>query len=417
MENEEWRTQQARSRRQACEGGFSILHSAFSLSSAPESALSAALRRWAARAPLWLREAAGLLTIYAAFYLLLDTNALRYPPVLTPSLNSNVAEAAAILDGRLTLEARIHDTALFEGKVYNVYPPAFTLISLAILPWWPDGVHTSMLMLLTLPLPALVYVLFRQRAAGVGVAVVLTLAYAFGTSMLPVLDRALGGGDVYHVNHLLSQIGLLIFLLDYFGRRRIWPGAIGLLIAAWSRQLTAAFAAVIAAMPLTLNALKFGHPLDSGYRYIYAGSSTRVAHDAGEFGLFSPRYVGRNLYTMNLGLPLAEWINGVVRFKPDPWGTGIWWTTPLLLFLWADHRRWRAEPASRMLLAAVAAVVGVQLFYHTTGWEQPGYNRFSLDYLPVVLAVIAPGCGAPQRRVLTPALAAWSIWYFRWAVG
>ena len=46
--------------------------------------------------------AAGLVIVYAAFYFLIDANALRYPILLTPELNPNVAEAAAISLGRTT---------------------------------------------------------------------------------------------------------------------------------------------------------------------------------------------------------------------------------------------------------------------------------------------------------------------------
>lgn len=384
-----------------------------------------------------------MVVVYAAFYFLIDANSLRYPYLLTPEHNSNVAEAAAILDGRLELAAYMRDAARFNGKIYNVYPPMFTLISLAVLTWWPEGVHLKMMFLLALPLPALAYLLFRLRTEKIRLAVTLTLCYLFGTSVLSVLDRALAKGDVYHVNHLLSQLGLLIFLLDYFGRRRIWLGGIGLLVAAWSRQLTAfyfvpliyaavagrtgsarwgraglavLFAAVVAALPLTLNALKFSHPLDSGYRYIYDGLDNRSANESREFGLFAPRYVPRNLYSMNLGFPSIESINRIVRFKPNPYGTGIWWTTPLLLYLLVDFRRLCTDRDARVLLAAAALVVVSLLLYHATGWLQYGYNRFSLDYIVVLLAIIAPGCDGLRRRMFTPVLTVWSVWYFRWGI-
>ena len=381
--------------------------------------------------------------MYAAFYFLIDANALRYPYILTPEHNPNVAEAAAMLDGRLELEFRGHDTALYDGKVYNVYPPMFTLISLAALQWRPEGVHLQVVFLLALPLPALAYLLFRRRTEKVWVAAALALAYLFGTSVLPVLNRALAEGDVYHVNHLLSQLGLLIFLLDYFGRRRIWLGGIGLLIAVWSRQLTAVYliplifavaadragatrwrrlglavscTAVIAALPIVMNVLKFGHPLETGYRYLYEGLGTESAERTLRIGLFSPVYVPRNLYYMNLGFPSAESVNGIVRFKPNPWGTGIWWTTPLLLYLWVDVRRLWADRTARGLLLTVAVVAAALMFYHNTGWLQQGYNRFSLDYVVVLLAILAPHCDGFRRRVFTPVLTAWSVWYFRWAI-
>ena len=396
-----------------------------------------------ARTPLGVRGAVGLIVVYAAFYLLIDANALRYPYLLTPAHNPNVAEAAAILHGRLTLEDRPQDTALYDGKVYNIYPPLFTLISLGALQIWPEGVHLQVIVLLALPLPALAYVLFRRRTDRIWLATTLTLLYLFGTSMLPVVNRALGRGDVYHVNHVLSQLGLLIFLIEYFGRRRVWLCGLGLLVAVWSRQLTVAYliplgyaavagragpelrrrvvwaagvAVLIAALPMTLSALKFGNPLESGYRYAYEGLGTRMAERTLENGVFSVVYLPRNLYYMNLGLPQAESINRIVRFKPNLYGTGIWWTTPLLLYLWVDLRRLWADRPTRMLLISAALIVVAVLLYHNTGWEQRGYNRFSLDYLIVLLAALAPGCTGLRRQVLTPILTVWSVWYFRWAL-
>ena len=167
---------------------------------------------------------------------------------------------------------------------------------------------------------------------------------------------------------------------------------------------------------MTLNALKFGRPWEAGYRYIYEGLGSDFAEKVLRTGVFSTEYVPKNLYYMNLGLPSAESINGIVRFKPNLFGTGIWWTTPLLLYLWVDIRRLWAEPASRALLIAGLAVIVGLLLYHATGYRQDGYNRFSLDYAAVLLAVIAPHADGLRRRVFTPVLTAWSVWYFRWGI-
>jgi hypothetical protein len=54
------------------------------------------------------------------------------------------------------------------------------------------------------------------------------------------------------------------------------------------------------------------------------------------------------------------------------------------------------------------------MLYHNTGWAQKGYNRFSLDFLAPLLAMIAPSAFIGWRRVLTVALTAWSMIYFGW---
>lgn len=400
----------------------------------------------------WQRHLAGVLGVYLAAYLLIDAGAVKYTYLLTPESNLNVAEARAWLDGRWDLAndrtdgKRTWDSALFEDRVYNVFPPAFTLISAGVLKAVPDGVPNIVLILLAATLPGLAYGVFWRRCRQVGSAVLISVGYLLGTSLLPVTDHALRNGEVWLVNHLLSQVGLLVFLADYFGRRRIWLGGLGLIVAAWSRQLTGVYwialvyvavqafrtegkkaglvwaggmGAVLVAGPMVLNAMKFNSPVESGYSYIYEGRwedpGDAFAQRASR-GLFSPAFVPRNLYYMNVGLPLPDEPGWLLRFTPNTECTGIWWTTPLLLLVWVDWRRLWGRAESRLLLVAMGLVYAALMMFHTTGADQLGYNRFSLDFVPVLLAVIAPGCAEPRRRTMVVAMVLWSVWYFRWAI-
>ncbi|MCH7812502.1 MAG: hypothetical protein IID40_00645 [Planctomycetes bacterium] len=407
--------------------------------------------RTAARLGLRTRKVLGLIGVYLAMYLLVDAGALVHEYLLLPEgvshVNPNVAEGAAWLAGRLELADRTYDTAQYEGRAYNVFPPLFSLISAAVLAFVPAGVpHVVLLVVAALPIPGLAYGLFLRRTRRVRMAVLLTLGYLLGTSLLPVMDYALRNGDVWHVNHLLSQVGLLIFLGDYFGRRRIWLGGLGLILAIWSRQLMAWYllplalvawrlrvsssrrravwgfvipAVVALVLPALLNTLKFDSPLASGYRHIYEGRWDNLDDwpaQSARRGIFSPVFLPRNLYFMNLGLPLPDLRGWALRFRPDVRGTGIWWTTPLLLLLVYDWHRVRRRREVRYLLTAVAGCWAVLMLYHSTGYAQLGYNRFSLDFMVVLLAVVAPRCDGPRRRWMALACVLWSIWYFRWAI-
>jgi len=433
----------------------------------------------------------GLVGVYLTFYLLLNSDALSRSFLCGPLNNLNVSEAESWLTGRLDLDAgtglgrRPWDTAVYNGRVYNVFPPLFTLIAAAVMAVGPPGVPSYLLILLfALPIPGLAYVLFLRRTQRVRMAVLLTAGYLLGTSLLPEFQRGLGEGEVWHVNHLLSQVGLLIFLVEYFGARRVWVAGIGVIIAAWSRQLTglylvplawmalkggscrgvgtddppytspelaeavrafaearpstdvlgtagaaagywdplrqrvvqlAVVAVVMAALPAVLNTLKFGRPWEAGYCYVYEGRDDETAQDARK-GLFSPTFLPRNLYYMNLGFPLPELRGGwVLRFVPNAYGTGIWWTSPVLLYVLLLWRRLWRQAEVRWLLAAAGGIYGVLLFYHNTGYAQMGYNRFSLDYVAVLLAAIAPLCDQ-ERRWWTFWFVLWSVWYFRWGV-
>src|SRR6185295_13837983 len=60
------------------------------------------------------------------------------------NFNCSVLEAQAWLSGRMELSKRILDTALFHGHIYNVYPPLFTLFSVAALKLGQlDGLSTD----------------------------------------------------------------------------------------------------------------------------------------------------------------------------------------------------------------------------------------------------------------------------------
>ena len=67
-------------------------------------------------------------------------------------------------------------------------------------------------------------------------------------------------------------------------------------------------------------------------------------------------------------------------------------------------------------LGAACAVIAVLLLFHNTGWEQLGFNRFSLDYIPVLLALGAPRAVTGRWRWLSAVMIAWSVYYFRFLI-
>lgn len=366
--------------------------------------------------------------------------------------NVQIAEAAAWGSGRLDLPERTWDTALKDGRVFNCFPPMFTFVAAALWPLFHGVPHPFVVFALALPVPLLAFVLMRGRTGSAWWGAVLTIGFVCGTSMWPVLDKTVRGASPYFVNHTLATIGLLIALNDAFARRRVWPAAIGLTIAALSRQLTLVYAlpllwcawrsgeragttraAVARVLPIglsvalvavttgALNRLKFGSALDFGYRYLYVDRpDDPIARDAAAHGLFSWRFVPRNMYHANLGFPEVHRIEVAgeeqTLLRPSRMGTGIWWTTPLLLWLFVGFRRMLADPDERAWLIAAAAVYLVLLFYHNTGYDQRGFNRFSLDYLPVMFTLIAPRCTEGKGRWVSLVMVVWSVVYFRWMI-
>ncbi len=375
---------------------------------------------------------------------------------VTASWNPAFLEGLSWWHGSLSLPQRLWDTAYVPetGEVYNVFPPLQSLIgflatapqrSVADLGQVPE-MHILPLVLFGLPLPLVGYLVFHRRTGSCFWGAVLTLGWLGGTAILPCIHLARDDG-VHHINHLLSQVGLLLLAGELLGRRRIWVAVVGLLIAAWSRQLTGVFAlallavawqgassesvrslwsaprirrlaitaaavAATAAVPLGLNWAKFGSPLRNGYELIYEGRDHELAGSARAHGLFSPRFVGRNAYYMNLAGPWGRPERGGLGWQPSEHGTSIWLTTPLLALVLLGIRTWWGYLPARALMLCSALVIAALLLYHGTGQRQFGYYRFALDFIPVWLVVGGPWLAGGWRRYATIGCVAWSVAYF-----
>jgi hypothetical protein len=171
-----------------------------------------------------------------------------------------------------------------------------------------------------------------------------------------------------------------------------------------------------AAPLLALNALKFGNPLDFGYRHIYVNrDSEPMARLCRAHGAFSPRFIPDNLYYMHLAPPAIDDLYFThVDLKADQlMGTSIWITTPILLFTFVGAGTWCRDPPRRaMMLGSLLVMIGL-LCYHSPGFMQSGYNRFALDFIPVWLVLGASQTRGCRRSGLTLACIAWSLLYFR----
>lgn len=366
--------------------------------------------------------------------------------------NAGVAEGEAWLHGRLDLpqqrpdllHERMHDTALFNGKVYNVFPPLMGFLTVALAPlhklllldgtgYWHSLAYT---LLVFWPVPITAFIVFRRQTGDSAWAGLLTLAYMGGTALLPNLYFA-GSGNLGQTNHVLSQVGLLIFAADMLGRRRVWPSLIGLMIAVWTRQMTILYAlpligvawekkrlmlclmglVVIVAPLLTLNYLKFGKPWDSGYQYIYVGrEGDGIAERFKAHGLFSAHFIPENAYYMHIEPPrldIEPTLTSLKITESNQMGTSLWITSPLLLFVLLAAPSWFREGPRRLLMLATLPVMLGLLCYHSTGYLQHGYNRFALDFIPIWLAVIAGQTRGGWRSWFTLGCTAWALLYFQ----
>lgn len=363
------------------------------------------------------------------------------------------AEGLGWWSGRLSLPDRMWDTAFVAetGKSYNVYPPMQSLVAfVGTAPlWWTaddDRLPTVIpFVVYGLSLPLVGLVVFGCTVRSPFWAGVLTLGWLAGTAVAPCL-RLARDGQVYHINHLMSQIGLLVFAGEMIGRRRTWVMLVGLMIAAWSRQVAVLYGVgwlavmwfdgrdrkpgtpsagrkrrmlpavmgltAILAVPVGLDWAKFGRPIETGYGLLYAGRSDEIAREVQMHGLFSLDFVGRNAYWMNAAVPDISWVDGAPVIGASSIGTSIWFTTPILALIWVGAAAWWRDLPRRTVMLCSLGVIGVLLCYHTTGKLQEGYFRFALDFIPVWFVVGASWLTTGWRRWVTPVCICWSVVYF-----
>ena len=396
-----------------------------------------------ARRYVWL----GGVVVFVVFGTLVQARLWKPDTVFTIRTNVQIAEAKAWCNGRLDVPERKHDTALKDGRAYSYFPPMFTIIALGVVPFFHGVPHGFIVLILAVPAVLLAYVLFLRRTGSPLWGALLAIGFLCGTSALPVLGNTIVYAWPYDVNHILAVIGLCLILIDYFGRRRVWPALIGLTLASLSRQLTCVYAlpllfmcfesttgarrwrraALIGTVCLALaglygglNTAKFGHPLRTGYMLNHERRDDVFAREAREHGLLSPHWVPRNLYYTNIGFPKLHQIEIAGReewyLRPNTMGTGIWWTSPLLLLIFIDLPRLLRQRSAVVLLTATAALYGMLMFWHATGAVQRGFNRYSLDYIPAILALVAPQCVTGRRRWVTLGMIVWGIVYFRFVL-
>jgi hypothetical protein len=143
-----------------------------------------------------------------------------------------------------------------------------------------------------------------------------------------------------------------------------------------------ASAAAWMAAPLALlgwyNWLRFGNPLEFGHSHLAWARELPG-------GIFSLRYLPRNLYHAWLRLPDRSASPPPLDF--DPWGTAFWLNNGIFVFaLWALARGGLDRLVRGAALAGLFATWPLLLLHETNGWRQFGY-RFLIDLLPLGFAV------------------------------
>ena len=222
-------------------------------------------------------------------------------------------------------------------------------------------------------------------------------------------------GTVWFAAHVVAAVCVCLYLLCSFGARRPAVAGLALGLAFLCRPATlllagffmfqaitasreepdqshgsaphlsrtiAMFAlplAAVVALAMWHNAARFGDPFEFGHRFLQIRWRSRIE----TWGLFSTRYLPRNLTVFFLSLPWLIPSSPFVRISRH--GLALWFTSPNLLWsLWPK----KFDATIVALWLAVLPTALCTLLYQNTGWVQFGY-RFSLDYLPLLFVLVA----------------------------
>ncbi|MGD0409032.1 MAG: hypothetical protein ABSB34_08590 [Candidatus Limnocylindrales bacterium] len=311
------------------------------------------------------------------------------------------------------------DTVDINGHYYLAVGP------LQIIPYLPFAYFhvlrglASYLIALAFGVPAAWLALPLARAYGArGKTAYWIAAFVAGGSLLLYCSVF---GNFYLLAHCESFLTLTVFLIEWADRRR--PAVLGSMLAisflarpttilaaipfglvlVWQRR-DAVLAALQLGLPIGIaiafygwyNWVRFGSPLETGYAISYLTDPSLEARR--QLGVFSLSQVPENLRLALLALP--EGLGHFPYLTVDRFGLSMLLVSPALLTsLWAGFRDRAAQ-----LLWIAAALVAVPVFlYYGGGADQYGF-RYSLDFTPFLVALVALGSsrwkGWPERLLI-----------------
>ena len=216
-------------------------------------------------------------------------------------------------------------------------------------------------------------------------------------------------GNMYYLAQVEAFLALALFLIEWAGRRR--PIVLGLLIGmaflARSTTILAAIPFAVAllhgrsdrleagmrfAVPIAwavfiygaYNWARFGSPFETGYGISHLTDPALEARRA--LGVFSIAQIPENV---RLALFKVFTIGDRPPFLliPDPYGLSMLLVSPGLLSAISAGFR---EAQARILWSAAALVAIPVFLYYGGGFVQYGF-RYSLDFTPFLLALVALG--------------------------
>lgn len=331
--------------------------------------------------------------------------------------NLHVHQAKAFLQGRFDIPQYYHDVAVYKERYYSPFPPFPALVLLPIVALF--GVSSTKATLVSIILSALNIIVLTRLLKKLDIDSKsipwIVAAFFLGTAYWLSVYNSSG---VWFFAHVVAVTCMLLALSEVFGNGRGVLAGLLLGMAFLSRQLfiysTLFLCVVLWENPhfntrrgkfgnilgfmlsvgfclgiyLAYNWIRFGNILDTGYSYLLLSGFLKERFE--RFGLFHPAYVPFNFIHMFLqGFHITfsppTYLGGM---QMDPFGTSLAFASPFVFIAfrakWKRSLLWAAWTSITMSLIHI-------LLYCCNGWIQVNAQRYSLDFLPILILLVALG--------------------------
>jgi hypothetical protein len=322
-------------------------------------------------------------------------------------------QAEAWLRGRNDITASLPDVAHFEERAFCIFPPFPALLLVPVVAVF-GAEHSNTAIVGVVLAGVATWVLFgllRHLALAPSMRRWVAGGFVLGTGYWYAVAQS---GKVWFFAHVVA-VTCVLLAIDAALRRGsglaagLWLGgavlsrqmcvfaSIFLVAALWQRapdrsarrRSLGAFAVALTACLLLFglfNWMRFGDPFDSGYGHLahWGFAEERVKR----YGLFHPVYVPFNaLYLLVQGFHVEF---ASPRFlaveRMDRFGTALLVASPFVLL--APWARWDRSLLITAWVSIALAVAG-SLLYFNNGFTQTNTQRFTLDYLPLLILLVA----------------------------
>ena len=339
---------------------------------------------------------------------------VHIPVIYKNSYDSNLAvfQAQAFLKGKLDIDHYFWDASVFEGKYYVSFPPFPSILITPVVALFDNAINTVFISLLISCLN--MFLLYRLLVKFMGDSTAklwVFLAFFFGSGYWWVV---LTSDHINGFAHVICSCLLFMLLLELKEKKR--PILIGILwaLAFLTRQMTifygiliiyflyvdqpdkriairtTVFSFAIALVCVTpyfiFNYLRFHNFLDTGYQYLIYSAS--IQERINQYGLFSTKYLFYNLYHLILkghNIIFTGSMN-LQAIGMDQYGTSILAASPYVIFSYKANEKATFKLA---FWCTILLILAGTLLYHNNGWMQVNTQRFSLDFFPALLVLIA----------------------------